>query len=191
MLAILAADDRYPLLVKETGLWIHNYLTTLPMKKGLSSSAAVCVLVVQCFSDFFQLNFPTELVMELAYLGEMNTPSRSDPTLLQSPLRCSHSSLSLCGRCGRMDQCVAMGRDSIGLMEFNGSHCALHRLSTPIPIHFVVADLKASKDTVAILRDLNSCFPHPITPQQVPFHSVLPSITSSCLTVRYAHIRSC
>ena len=176
MLAILAADDSYSLLLKETGLWIHNYLTTLPMKKGLSSSAAVCVLVVQSFSDFFQLNFPTELVMELAYLGEMNTPSRSDPALLQSPIQ----SLSLCCtcRCGRMDQCVAMGRDSIGLMEFNGSHCALHRLSTPIPIHFVVADLKASKDTVVILRDLNSCFPHPITPQQVPFHPFLPDITS-------------
>jgi hypothetical protein len=66
-----------------------------------------------------------------------------------------------------MDQCVAMGRDSIGLMEFNGADCTLHRLSTPIVIHFVVADLKASKDTVAILRDLNSCFPHPATAEQV------------------------
>jgi galactokinase len=73
-----------------------------------------------------------------------------------------------------MDQCVAMGRDSIGLMEFNGPHCALHRLSTPIPIHFVVADLKAGKDTVAILRDLNSCFPHPVTPEQVPSPSHSP-----------------
>jgi galactokinase len=60
-----------------------------------------------------------------------------------------------------------MGRDSIGLMEFNGSHCALHRLSSPVPIHFVVADLKASKDTVVILRELNACFPHPSSPTEV------------------------
>lgn len=31
------------------GVTIDNYLTTLPLKKGLSSSAAVCVLVVRAF----------------------------------------------------------------------------------------------------------------------------------------------
>lgn len=68
-----------------------------------------------------------------------------------------------------MDQCVAMGRDSIGLMEFNESHCSLHKLSSPVPIHFVVADMKAGKDTVVILRSLNECFPEPSSPQQVIF----------------------
>jgi galactokinase len=85
MLAI-TENDSWSNLLKETGISIHNYLTTLPMKKGLSSSAAVCVLVVQCFSDFFQLNLETQQVMELAYLGEMNTPSRSDLLCLAGEL---------------------------------------------------------------------------------------------------------
>lgn len=75
MLAILK-NQEWSNLLKESGIYIDNYRTTLPMKKGLSSSAAVCVLVVQSFSDFFQLNLDVRQVMELAYEGEMNTPSR-------------------------------------------------------------------------------------------------------------------
>jgi hypothetical protein len=75
LLAILSNSD-WAALIGECGIEIRNYRTTLPMKKGLSSSAAVCVLVVQAFSDFFQLNLPLPQVMELAYLGEMKTPSR-------------------------------------------------------------------------------------------------------------------
>ncbi len=32
-----------------------NYKTTLPMRKGLSSSAAVCVLIVKCFNETYGL----------------------------------------------------------------------------------------------------------------------------------------
>jgi galactokinase len=38
------------------GLEIDNYRTTLPMKKGLSSSASVCVLVARCFNELFNTN---------------------------------------------------------------------------------------------------------------------------------------
>lgn len=42
-----AAGVAYKLLVEfgVGGLELHNYRTTLPLKKGLSSSAAFCVLV--------------------------------------------------------------------------------------------------------------------------------------------------
>eukprot|EP01035_Chromulina_nebulosa_P003187 gene3187-4336_t len=66
------------------GIEINNYRTTLPMKKGLSSSAAVCVLIARCFAAVFDLTLSLEQLMEVAYRGEMYTPSR----------------------CGRMDQCV-------------------------------------------------------------------------------------
>jgi galactokinase len=66
----------YSTLLCSRGLRIHNYQTTLPMKKGLSSSAAVCVLVVQCFDAVYDCGMDTSEVMELAYIGEMNTPSR-------------------------------------------------------------------------------------------------------------------
>ena len=132
-------------LTMQHGLFIDNYLTTLPMKKGLSSSAAVCVLVASAFSAVYDLKFSHEELMELAYIGEMRTPSR----------------------CGRMDQCVVMGSHAIALMTFDGAHCSLRRLRCGANLYFVVVDLNASKDTVVILRDLNACFPAPADPTQV------------------------
>jgi galactokinase len=61
---------------------IDNYRTSLPVKKGLSSSAAVCVLVARAFSHAYGLACSTRDEMEMAYLGERTTPSK----------------------CGRMDQ---------------------------------------------------------------------------------------
>lgn len=49
------------------GLIIDNYKTTLPMKKGLSSSAAVCVLVATAFNLCFDLCFTQEELMEIAF----------------------------------------------------------------------------------------------------------------------------
>lgn len=49
------------------GLSINNYRTTLPMKKGLSSSAAVCVLVASAFDKLYQLGFTQAELMEIAF----------------------------------------------------------------------------------------------------------------------------
>lgn len=91
-------------------------------------------------------------------------------------------------KCGRMDQCVVMGPGAVGLMTFDGANCSLRKLTlgsatarsqgceppegdnSKIPgrgLYFVVVDLKASKDTVTILRDLNRCFPYPQNDTQV------------------------
>jgi galactokinase len=115
------------------------------MKKGLSSSAAVCVLVATCFNLVYGLNLDRDEVMEIAYQGERLTPSQ----------------------CGRMDQCVAMGSGSIGFMEFNYEYRSLRQLSCAQPLYFVVADIKAGKDTMAILCDLSACFPYPQSKIQV------------------------
>ena len=52
------------------GIEIQNYKTTLPMRKGLSSSAAVCVLIVKCFADVYDIELDMATIMELAYLGQ-------------------------------------------------------------------------------------------------------------------------
>lgn len=127
------------------GIRIENYKTTLPMKKGLSSSAAVCVLVAKSFNSKYSLGLSNEELMEVAYKGEMLTPSR----------------------CGRMDQCVVMGRNAVGVMEFDGASCSLRRLKNTGTFYFVVVDLNAKKDTVKILRDLHRCFPRPSDDTQV------------------------
>ena len=42
---------------KKFGIYIINYLTTLPMKKGLSSSAALCVLIAKCFNEVSTVSY--------------------------------------------------------------------------------------------------------------------------------------
>jgi galactokinase len=46
--SISDADQRQSIL--RNGIMIDNYKTTLPMKKGLSSSAAICVLIATAFN---------------------------------------------------------------------------------------------------------------------------------------------
>ena len=50
--------------------------TTLPLKKGLSSSAALCVLVARAFNQAYGLRLTTRGEMQYAYDGERMTPSQ-------------------------------------------------------------------------------------------------------------------
>ncbi len=125
---------------------IQNYKSTLPLKKGLSSSAAICVSVVKCFNSVFNLNLTLEETMDIAYQGENRFTS---------------------SQCGRMDQCVAMGPNASAVMKFKGDSCEMTVLKCGRQLHFVFADLKSSKDTIVILRELNACFPFPQNESQV------------------------
>ncbi len=118
------------------GLVINNYKTDLPVKKGLSSSAAVCVLAARAFNRIYDLKMTIRGEMELAYLGEITTPSR----------------------CGRMDQGCAFGNRPI-LMTYDGDHLDVTELQTPDDMYFVIVDLRAQKDTMEILARLNRCYP--------------------------------
>ncbi|MCC5670780.1 GHMP kinase [Nostoc sp. CHAB 5784] len=57
------------------GLEVDNYLTDLPIQKGLSSSAAFCVLIARSFNRLYDLKMTIRSEMEFAYLGERTTPS--------------------------------------------------------------------------------------------------------------------
>ena len=48
------------------GLEIDNYQTDLPIKKGLSSSAAICVLVARAFNRIYDLKMTVRGEMEYA-----------------------------------------------------------------------------------------------------------------------------
>ncbi len=109
---------------------------TLPMKKGLSSSAAICVLVAKAFNILYGLNMSTLGIMQAAYRGEQRTPSR----------------------CGRLDQACAYGVKPV-VMTFDGSDVEVERLTVRGNFYWVFANLNASKDTVKILGDLGKCYP--------------------------------
>ena len=121
-----------------SGIHLHNYKTTLPIKKGLSSSAAVCVLVARAFSEAFGLHLDPLTEAKIAYSGERETPSK----------------------CGRMDQAgCAFGPGKLVVLSFTGEEVHVEPiLDVGHNLYLVVADLNASKDTVGILSDLQSAF---------------------------------
>ena len=121
-----------------TGIRLENYKTTLPIKKGLSSSAAVCVLVARAFSRALRLRLTPLQEARLAFSGERETPSR----------------------CGRMDQAgCAFGPGRLVTLTIVGEDVRVEPLRrVGRTLHLVVADLAAAKDTVSILRDLQDAF---------------------------------
>lgn len=118
------------------GLVLDNYKTDLPIKKGLSSSAAITVLAARAFNRVYDLKLTTRGEMELAYQGEITTPSR----------------------CGRMDQGCAFGNRPV-LMTFDADRLETQELQVHEPMYFVIVDLQAKKDTMEILNRLNRCYP--------------------------------
>ncbi len=118
------------------GLFIDSYKMDLPIRKGLSSSAANNVMVARAFNNVYDLKLTTRGEMEIAYQGEILTPSR----------------------CGRMDQACAYG-DTPVHMIFDGDKLAIDEVPPKEDIYMVVADLNTGKNTQKILADLNACYP--------------------------------
>ena len=147
-----ACGVAYHMLVnyRVSGLVIDNYKTDLPLKKGLSSSAAFCVLVARAFSRAYNLKLTLRGEMDCAYVGERLTPSK----------------------CGRMDQACAFGARPV-LMTYDEDFLDCVPIGVPSPLHLCVVDLCAKKSTVAILRDLQSCYPFAKTDAEREVHRAL------------------
>ena len=121
---------------KVGGCHIHITRMDMPIKGGLSSSAAICVLVCRAFNQLYGLNLSTMGEMNIAYWGELRTPSR----------------------CGRLDQACAFGSTPVK-MTFDAEEVEVERLKIGKPLYWVFANLNAVKDTIKILTDLNKGYP--------------------------------
>ena len=118
------------------GLSIDNYRMDLPLKKGLSSSTAICVLVARAFNRLYNLGLDLAAETELAYWGEKTTPSQ----------------------CGRLDLACAYGKQPI-LMIFDGDRCQTQTLTVGKDLCLFIVDLAGTKNTQMILARLNQCYP--------------------------------
>lgn len=118
------------------GVHIHINKMDMPMKSGLSSSAAICVLVCRAFNQLYNLNLNTMGEMNIAYWGELRTASR----------------------CGRLDQACAFGVRPVK-MTFDAEEVDVDNFNIKKPLYWVFANLNASKDTIRILADLNKAYP--------------------------------
>lgn len=135
---------------KVGGVRINITSMTLPMKSGLSSSAAICVLVARAFNILYNLHLNTMGEMNIAYLGELRTSSR----------------------CGRLDQACAFGVKP-NLMTFDGDEVEVQSLNVKKHLHWVFADLCGEKDTIKILADLNKAYPFASDEKEVRLHDAL------------------
>ena len=135
---------------KVGGVRIRITSMTLPMKSGLSSSAAICVLVARAFNVLYNLNLNTLGEMNIAYVGELRTSSR----------------------CGRLDQACAFGVKP-NLMTFDGDEIEVLSLNVKKHLYWVFADLCAEKNTIKILSDLNKAYPFPNTDAERAEHEAL------------------
>ena len=118
------------------GLGVRVSASQLPVAKGLSSSAAICVLVARAYDVAYGLGLSTRDEMRLAYAGERRAGSA----------------------CGLMDQACAFGRRTTQL-SFDGAAFDVEPVAPGGVFHLLVVDLGRSKDTRRILTDLNACFP--------------------------------
>jgi len=118
------------------GLRVRVARSDLPMGKGLSSSAAVCVVVGRALQNVHGVALDVDEEMDLAWAGERRAGSA----------------------CGRMDLACAYGRRTT-LLGFDGARFTVAPVAVGGPLHLLVVDLCAGKDTRRILADLNACFP--------------------------------
>ena len=108
----------------------------LPLRKGVSSSAAVCILVAKAFDGVYDLGlFPHEL-MEIAYRGEQLTGSQ----------------------CGRMDQACIYGKTPVLLTFQKSTDSRVEPIFPSDQIAMFFVDLAGEKDTVQILADLQAAY---------------------------------
>jgi len=140
---------------------------TLPMKKGLSSSAAICVLVARAFNRLYSLNLNTRGEMDVAFKGEQRTRSR----------------------CGRLDQACAYGTVPV-CMHFDGDDINVERLSVKGNFHWVFADLNAKKNTIKILGDLNKCYPFAETEKEKNVHTALGELNQKIIKKAIEHFKN-
>jgi UTP-glucose-1-phosphate uridylyltransferase/mevalonate kinase len=149
------------------GIEIDNDLTDLPVKKGLSSSAAICVLVARAFNRIYDLKMTTRGEMEYAYLGEITTPSR----------------------CGRMDQGCAYGKRPV-LMTFDGDSIEVKELRVAHDLYCIIVDLHSGKDTKKILARLNQAYPFADSKLQREVHKYLGPINRRIVEEAAAALQS-
>ena len=117
------------------GVALREHSCDLPLARGLSSSAAICVLTARAFNQIHGLGLDVREEMEIAYLGELAAGSQ----------------------CGRMDQACAYGRRLVQL-RLDGDEMAVEVLRPGRVLHLLIVDLEHPKDTRRILDDLHRAF---------------------------------
>lgn len=140
---------------------------TLPMKKGLASSAAICVAVIRIYNLLYDLKLSVETEMELAYKAEISTGSM----------------------CGKMDQVCAYGQ-GLRKIVFDAETIETFPLIVDKELQLILVDLQGEKDTKKILYDLNCEFKKEAENNRGRLITSLGSFNSSCIEEASEYLRN-
>ena len=118
------------------GLKLQTVKEDLPIKCGLSSSAAICILVVKAMDKLYNLNLNIEQIMDLSFQGE----------------RIARSS------CGRMDQIGAFPKGIYKMIFTKKGDLNIQSLKISNNFYFFYVNLGGNKNTLKILNDLRDSY---------------------------------
>lgn len=168
-----------PMLIR-----INCVSMSLPMRKGLSSSAAIGVGLARLYGAISGVS--PELIQlqqhprqqEATEQQQQQHPQQQEKKGKLGPEHemdiAFRGELRTGSQCGRLDQVVAHGPGAFVKMYFDGQQLPkCEPVVVQVPWHFVVCDLNAQKDTKLILRDLNSAYPVPKDDVDRGVHSAL------------------
>lgn len=117
------------------GIKINIYKTTLLVKKGLASSTAIILTIIESFNKVYNLKLSKKKKMQIAYDVEHYLGSK----------------------CGMLDTICAY-KNGTYLIEFRKTKTLISKIDISKKFYFIYADLNKSKNTLKILSDLNNNF---------------------------------
>jgi len=117
------------------------------------------------FKEIYDLPLSTRGIMNIAYFGEITTPSR----------------------CGRLDQACAY--NSPVLMTFDADKLKVDKLKVKENISLIIGDLNGKKNTQKILSALNQGFPFPTTESERKKHEYLGEINKDIVFRAIEHLQ--
>ena len=135
---------------KISGIDIEIEKMDLPMKKGLSSSAAICIAVAKSYNMLYNLNLTDNDIKKIAYEGEL---------LAQS-------------KCGKLDQESIMN-DKISYITFNENEVVSKPITVKENVYVTMVDLNSEKDTRAIMRAVNNALPFAKNEKDNAIHQII------------------
>ena len=135
---------------KVSGIQLQIDKINLPVGKGLSSSAAICITVAKAYNGLYDLNLSDSKIKEIAYEGEHLAKSQ----------------------CGRLDQESIMN-NGICHIVFTENQAQSIPISVKENIYTLAVDLNAQRNTRTIMNAFNSALPFPKNSNDKLIHDII------------------
>lgn len=137
-------------LYQVKGINIEITKMNLPIKKGLSSSASICISIIKAYNKLYNLNLKDEEIKNIAQKGEHKAKSK----------------------CGKLDQeAIMMPNISHLIFKKDKTEIIPIKLKKHIPI--LIVDLKGNKNTKYIMKKFNHYLPLPKNQTNYHLHEIV------------------